>query len=484
MMCYLYDDIQTIIKELEKHNLTVVFNENKITVYGMNDFLVIEIKKINNSIRTFSIPLKSVCYELLINKALRDDLYNFVSKIVVEKCLEYSNNEILTILNDMKITTSYSEKNKGILKNIAIIWRDHFLEENIGLLSGFVTLGVQPSDILALDKGDSTAHRFEIVATFKKMGFNVDILDNSSLEDDELMEVGTSIVSEFINKRKDKKIIILDDGAIITKILNKVHFDNIISVIELTEMGLRRINKLNKIDYPVLNVAKTKLKRDLVYPEISNSLFIRITELLGGEKLVGRSAILCGYGDMGEILAERLRSFGVCVSVVDTDTMRLIVAGERGFNTYRNVVDAVKNEHPFIIIGASGYYSIPKEIFPYLLEKTYITAGATADLKVFGNYKDNSVYVPKLGSIYSIDNKNIIVLGNGRSVNLYYSEAIPNKSNDIFKAGTLVTACNSVIHASKLKSGVSLNVVDDWIRNSGILEEYYDLYISRVKENR
>lgn len=477
MTYYLYDNIQTIIKELEKNELIVVLKEKEITVYGMNDLLVIEIKKVDHSIRTFSIPLKSVCYELLINKSNKDNLYKLVSKIVSEKCLRYSDNEILTILNDMKITKDYSEKNKGLLNNIAIIWRDHFLEENIGLVSGFVNLGVQPSDILALDKGDSTAHRFEITATFNEMGFNVGVLDNSSLEDDKLMKVGTAIVSGFINKRKDKQIIILDDGAIITKILNSIRFDNIISVIELTEMGLRRINKLDKIDYPVLNLAKTKLKRSLVYPEISNSLFIRIIELLGGEKLVGRTAILCGYGDMGEILAERLRNFGARVSVVDTETMRLIVAGERGFNTYRNIIDAVKNEHPFIIIGASGYYSITKEIFPYLSEKTYITAGATADLKVFDNYKNNSIYVPRLGTIYSIDNKNIIVLGNGRSVNLYYSEAIPNKSNDIFKAASLVTACNSVIHSKELKSGVSLHVVDDWIENSGILEEYYDLYI-------
>lgn len=481
MTYYLYDDIQTVINELEKNKLIVVFKEKEITVYGMDDFLVIEIKKVDSSIRSFSIPLKSVCYELLINKSIREDLYNLVTKIVNKKCLEYSDNEILTILDDMKITKDYSEKHKGVLKNVAIIWRDHFLEENIGLLSGFVTLGVEPNDILALDKGDSTLHRFEITATLKKMGFNVDVLDNSSLEDDKLMKIGTKIVSDFINERKDKKIIILDDGAIITKILNKVHFNNVISVIELTEMGLRRINKLDKVDYPVLNVAKTKLKRNLVYPEISNSLFIRITELLGGEKLVGRSAILCGYGDMGEILAERFRAFGVRVSVVDIDTMRLIVAGERGFNTYNNIVDAVKNELPFIIIGASGYYSITEEIFPYLLQKTYITAGATADLKVFDNYKEGSIYIPKLGTVYSIDDKDIIVLGNGRSVNLYYSEAIPNKSNDIFKAGTLVTACNSVIHATELKDGVSLNVVDDWIKDSEILEEYYNLYISRLK---
>ena len=168
MTYYLYDDIQTVINEIEKNKLIVVFKEKEITVYGMDDFLVIEIKKVDSSIRSFSIPLKSVCYELLINKSIREDLYNLVTKIVNKKCLEYSDNEILTILDDMKITKDYSEKHKGVLKNVAIIWRDHFLEENIGLLSGFVTLGVEPNDILALDKGDSTLHRFEITATLKK----------------------------------------------------------------------------------------------------------------------------------------------------------------------------------------------------------------------------------------------------------------------------------------------------------------------------
>ena len=61
---------------------------------------------------------------------------------------------------------------------------------------------------------------------------------------------------------KNLKIVELDDGAIVTKILDKVHFDNVVGVVELTEMGLRRIRPNEKdLLYPVLNVAKTKLKR-------------------------------------------------------------------------------------------------------------------------------------------------------------------------------------------------------------------------------
>ena len=73
----------------------------------------------------------------------------------------------------------------------------------------------------------------------------------------------------------------------------------------------------------------------------------------------------------------------------------------------------------------------------------------------------------------------MIVLGNGRSVNLYNSEAIPNRSNDIFKAGQLVTVYNSIKSDYKLESQVELNIVDEWIEESGILNKYYDIHFNK-----
>ena len=45
------------------------------------------------------------------------------------------------------------------VKGIAIIWRDHFLEENVGLLNALVRMGVEPKDILAIDKGDKAIYK-------------------------------------------------------------------------------------------------------------------------------------------------------------------------------------------------------------------------------------------------------------------------------------------------------------------------------------
>lgn len=474
-----YDNIDIFYKKVKSKINNVVITNNVIEISKDNKLLTIKLEKIPNQMRSFSIVFgNNTCHNVILHS---EDLASFENEINIIKniCLEYSDEEIKTIIDDMKVCKWYAIKHKGELSNIAVIWRDHFLEENIGLLNGLVTMGVEPENIMVFDKGDSTKHRFEITETFKKMNFIVDILDNTDLTNEVAVEVGKKKIFKFIEERKDMQIIIMDDGAIITKVLEDKKFDNIVSIIELTEMGLRRIKELNEITYPVLNVAKTKLKKFITYPEISNTILVRIIELLGGEKIVGKRAIVCGYGDLGTILADRLRGYGVQVNIVDTDILRLIVAAENGFNTYKNVLDACKDGAPFIIIGASGYYSITKNVFPYLNEKTYITAGATADLNAFKDYQETSNFIDGLGTEYIIDNKKMIVLGNGRSVNLYNSEAIPNRSNDIFKAGQLVTVYNSIKSDYKLESQVELNIVDEWIEESGILNEYYDIHFNK-----
>lgn len=466
---YFYGSLDEFVEKLKECNLNVSVQGNIVKID--NGYIECSEKKL--PIRSFSVP-RFPSDGVLLNCVNVDE--SLIEKI----CLRYNKEELASIERDMPIISFYANNHKDTLKEVAIIWRDHFLEENIGLLSGFVKMGVKPENILAIDKGDSTQHRFEITETFRTMGFNVDVLDNTDLENAEILKRGRKIIFDFIEARENLKIVVLDDGAIITQILDKKYFDNLVGVVELTEMGLRRIKAMdNYPTYPVLNIAKTKLKRNITYTEISNTIFTRIVELLHAEKLVGRSVILCGYGDLGEILADRLRMYGVRVGIVDTDILRLIVAAERGFNTYKNCLDAVRKQKPFMIIGASGYRSISKDVLELLPQYGYVTAGATADLHAFREYEQDGIghmKIDKYGTQYFISNKYIDVLGNGRSVNLFDSEAIPNKSNDIFKASQLVAVYN-MTHVKKLEDRIELNVVDDWIEKSGILEKYYELYM-------
>lgn len=474
-----YDDLESLIKSLKNNEIDdIKLDKDNKSFIIKNELIKYEEKNIG--FRSFSVPF-FIKNQIVLHYEKND---SDVDNLLEHLCSSYTDNEISAIEEAMPVLKDYSSKRLNNLKNVAIIWRDHFLEENVGLLTAFVRMGVKPNDILAIDKGDSTKHRKEITETFKKLGFQVDILDNTAVADDLLLEKGKVLIKDFIEKRKDKKIVILDDGAIVSRVLTTHNYDNVKAFIELTVTGLKRIKNLNvkELPYPVLNVAKSKLKRFITYKEISNTIFTRTLELLGGEKIVGRTIIQLGYGDLGETLADRYRDYGARVIVIEPNVLKCIQAAEKGYTTFRTFEEAIKYEKPFLIVGASGYKSISKEVIEQLEDGTFITSGATADLDIFKEYKKSGYEykeIPRYGTQFIINGKHITILGNGRSVNLFDSEAIPNKSNDIFKASQLVVTDKVINEKTNLNNDVEVDIVDKWIDESEILEKYYDLYLKK-----
>lgn len=402
-----------------------------------------------------------------------------IIKDIIRVCEAYSEKEINNILQDMPILNEYAVENENILEGFAIIFRDHFLEDNLALLEALVMSGVRREDILALDKGDETLHRNEITNTFINEGFNTFVLDNGSCENKEKMGEALEKICMFCKCRADKKVIILDDGAIITKVLGNVKIDNIIGIVELTEMGLRRISKLEtEIQYPILNVAKTDLKISITYIEIANSIFLKVLNLLGANKIVGRNILILGYGDLGEQLAKTFRNYNTRVSIVDPDILKLINAAEHGFATYLSPVDAIKREQPFLIIGVSGYQSITEEMVRAMSDGTFITAGATADIAIFDQYEEQgetSFFIEDYGRRFIINNKMITILGNGRSINLFKSESIPNQANDIFKTANYLATLFLSENYNKLKLGINNNL-DEVFKKTDLYLRYYKRY--------
>ena len=325
-----YDIADNFVKDLEKKlNKSIEKNEKENKIKIENEIIKYEEKDIG--VRSFSVPYFVENQTIINYDGNNKELINKIEDI----CTAYTDKEIEAIEETMPILKKYSEERKKNLEGVAIIWRDHFLEENVGLLTSMVRMGVQPEDVLAIDKGDSTKHRQEITATFKKLGYQVDVLDNTAVANDILIEDGKRLIREFIDKRKDKKIVILDDGAIVSRILTLHNYENVEAFVELTVTGLKRIGELkeNELPYPVLNVAKSKLKRFITYKEIANTIFTRSIELLAGEKLVGRTVIQLGYGDLGEVLADRYSQYGARVIVIEPDVMKCIEAAEKGFTT-------------------------------------------------------------------------------------------------------------------------------------------------------
>ena len=211
-----YDIADNFVKDLEKNlNKSIEINEKENKIKIENEIIKYEEKDIG--VRSFSVPY-FVENQTIINYDGNDkELTNKIEDI----CTAYTDREIEAIEETMPILKKYSEERKKNLEGVAIIWRDHFLEENVGLLTSMVRMGVKPEDVLAIDKGDSTKHRQEITATFKKLGYQVDVLDNTAVANDILIEDGKRLIREFIDKRKDKKIVIFFSENIVG-LLNQI----------------------------------------------------------------------------------------------------------------------------------------------------------------------------------------------------------------------------------------------------------------------
>ena len=470
-----FDSVKSYIQKKNKQKLyKILFKNDKLLIFKDDIIVEIIMNKIKYKPRTFSIA-ENLKYSLQIQVINNIDI--FIDEMVEKICCSYSSSEIKSIINDMPLLNEFSTSSVD-LSEYSIIWRDHFLEENIGLLNSFVKMGIKPHNILALDKGDSTKHRKEITETFKSLGYQTRVMDNAFLNIDRETENYKTILSDFLKTKNDKKVIILDDGAIVTGLLEDNLFKKILFAVELTEMGLRRIKKLKSLPCKIYNLAKSDLKKLFTYKEVASSVFYRIMDLLGAKKTIGRTVIILGYGDLGSMLAKFLRDVGLKVVIVDLDYKKLILAAENGFETYKVLSKAINIEQPFLVVGTSGYYSITYDDLLLLPNNTYVTSAATADVKIFENIKD-SIHseIIGYGRRYLINNKYITLLGNGRSINLYDSEAIPNQSNDLFKAATLLTVINGIQQNSSDKT-LDLDIVNEWLDKSNIYKSYYNRYIS------
>ena len=231
----------------------------------------------------------------------------------------------------------------------------------------------------------------------------------------------------FFGKDKKPLTMILDDGGDLTNtVLDKYPelVQHVKGISEETTTGVHRLyDRMNKgtLAIPAFNVndSVTKSKFDNKYGcrESLVDAIRRATDLM----LAGKVAVVCGYGDVGKGSAESLASAGVRVIVTEIDPICALQASMSGFQV-KKLENAVKEAD--IVVTATGNYNIVSEKhFRKMKDKTIVCNIGHFDNEIdmawlnknYGNTKD--VIKPQV-DMYTIDGKNIIVLAEGRLVNL------------------------------------------------------------------
>lgn len=231
----------------------------------------------------------------------------------------------------------------------------------------------------------------------------------------------------FFEKDKKPLNMILDDGGDLTNMVLD-HYPELVKEIkgisEETTTGVHRLYEREKNGtLPVaafnVNDSVTKSKFDNKYGcrESLVDAIRRATDLM----MAGKVAVVAGYGDVGKGSAQSLRGAGVRVLVTEIDPICALQAAMDGYEVQRMEKAAPRAD---IVVTATGNYNVVDEkIFRLMKDKTVVCNIGHFDNEIdmawlnekYGNTKDN--IKPQVDK-YTIDGKDIIVLAEGRLVNL------------------------------------------------------------------
>jgi adenosylhomocysteinase len=220
---------------------------------------------------------------------------------------------------------------------------------------------------------------------------------------------------------------ILDDGGDLTNIVLDKYSElvqHIRGLSEETTTGVHRLYERmakGSLPIPAINVndSVTKSKFDNKYgcKESLVDAIRRATDVM----MAGKVAVVGGYGDVGKGSAESLRGAGARVIVTEIDPICALQAAMDGFEV-KKMIDAVKEAD--IVVTASGCRDlITEKHFRSMKDKVIVCNIGHFDIEIdiawinknFGHTKDT---IKPQVDIYNVDGKDIIILAEGRLVNL------------------------------------------------------------------
>lgn len=220
---------------------------------------------------------------------------------------------------------------------------------------------------------------------------------------------------------------ILDDGGDLTNmVLDKFPelVKNIKGLSEETTTGVHRLyERMRKgtLPMPAINVndSVTKSKFDNKYgcKESLVDAIRRATDIM----MAGKVAVVAGYGDVGKGSAESLRGSGARVLVTEIDPICALQAAMDGFEVV-TMEEACKRAN--IFVTATGNINIiTAEHFKAMPDKSIVCNIGHFDNEIDmawlnDNYGKTKNTIKPQVDLYTIDGKDIIVLAEGRLVNL------------------------------------------------------------------
>jgi adenosylhomocysteinase len=231
----------------------------------------------------------------------------------------------------------------------------------------------------------------------------------------------------FFGEDRKPLNMILDDGGDLTNMVFDKYpelISGIKGLSEETTTGVHRLIERMKngtLHLPAINVndSVTKSKFDNKYGcrESLVDAIRRATDVM----MAGKVAVVAGFGDVGKGSADSLRNAGVRVIVTEIDPICALQAAMEGYEV-KKFATAVKEAD--IVVTATGNCNIVRgEHFKVMKDKAIVCNIGHFDNEIDmawlnKNYGSKKVEIKPQVDKYTIDGKDVIVLAEGRLVNL------------------------------------------------------------------
>ena len=243
-----------------------------------------------------------------------------------------------------------------------------------------------------------------------------------------------------------KPDITMDDGADLVSLLHTERADlPVMGSMEETTTGvirLKSMEKNNKLRFPVVavNDSDTKHLFDNRFGTGQSAMdgVVRATDLL----IAGLNVVVIGFGDCGKGVAERAYGMGAKVTVVEPNSVRALEALMHGYEV-KTSINAAKIAD--VIISVTGnMHALDKQHFDVMKDGVALANAGHFDVEInLAALKEDSTQVDRVREhveSYKYDGKEILILAEGRLVNLAAATGHPASVMDMSFANQALAA--------------------------------------------
>lgn len=343
----------------------------------------------------------------------------------------------------------------------------HFLRDLIPFIEVCRKAGASPSETAVFYKDYRYPNRERIKNDLIKGGHKVYPIS----------EIDNAL--EQLSIEESRNIIIIEDGGTIVPRLHRT-FKKLEAVtlgaVEQTTRGIRNDQLIEGHAFPIIAIPGSKLKDTFEPPHVARAVVDNIRRLLPDKNFSGMSALVVGYGNIGEQIALQLRdSLRMNVSVHDSDYAKLIKAQQYGFDIQENLREGVKDK--LLVVGATGEAVVARSEILAMEHNVYLVSASSeqwefciSELDALSSEKGDLCYgTDKIGTKYKIRNtgREVNLIADGYPINFWATESMPNEVSDLIMSLMFVCAVEVATNSS-LPSGINQDIVNE-------LAERYEL---------